>query len=154
MILAWPLIAKAFTEDEAVFYNSPTESVVLVAATGAPEAPQKPRERVLGSNSTYAPSANTEAVQRQIEATFGVGHIMYWVALNESGLDPYAASGTGPEGVFQIAQRTWRSFECEGTHFDYRANIACAKKIYDKNGLQDWEWSRNEGFDGGWGKHL
>lgn len=79
---------------------------------------------------------------------------MYWVAVNESSLNPHAESGTGPVGVFQIAGVTFKQHKCTGDRYDYRANIRCAKKIYDANGLVDWRWSEHEGSQGGWHKHL
>jgi len=101
-----------------------------------------------------AQNAPLGVVTDEIERVFGKNHIMYWVAVNESELSPTAASGSGAEGVFQITQGTWRNFKCSGTHFDYKANVQCAKKIYDANGLTDWRWSKYEGSQGGWAKHL
>lgn len=93
-------------------------------------------------------------VVKEIERVFGKDHIMYWVALNESEFNPTAESGTGPVGVFQIAGVTWRHHKCAGDRYNYKDNIACAKIIYDANGLTDWRWSKDHGADGGWGKRL
>lgn len=96
----------------------------------------------------------TGSVKDLIDAEFGAGHIMYWVALNESDLDPTAESGTGPVGVFQIAGITWRDYDCTGNRYNAYDNIQCARKIYDKRGLKDWRWSEYHGSHGGWHKNL
>lgn len=148
---AWPKIARAITSDEESFYTSPTEYTALLAAVDPFKAPVRPVVRSSGSNNTQILDP---AIQAKIEAEFGVGHIMYWVAVNESALVPSAANPSGAKGLFQIVGITWRGYGCTGNVFNTDDNIRCARKIYDKRGLKDWEWSRHEGFDGGWGKRL
>lgn len=79
---------------------------------------------------------------------------MYWVAVNESGLDPSQDNPSGAKGLFEIVGTTWRLFKCTGSPYDAYDSAACAKKIYDSNGTKDWNESKYKGFDGGWGKHL
>lgn len=144
----YPLIARAVTLREP--YLSTPDSVLVSS------------NAILGTSDTsdsyataYASgSYESSEVAYIIEKYFGANHIMYWVALNESTLDPSAYNPSGAQGLFQIVGITWRHFKCEGDPFNAVDNTLCAKKIYEKNGLRDWEWSRNHGSDGGWGKRL
>lgn len=161
LIAFWPWVAQAIVSDERGFLVEPggTDGRLLEADPERrfidPPPPPKPHlESIQVRKTMNAPSVPSGAVQRLVEAEFGKGHIMYWVALNESGFDPMAASGTGPKGVFQIANQTWAGYKCTGNVYNASDNIKCARKIYDANGLTDWRWSKWEGFDGGWGKRL
>lgn len=150
LLIALPLTLHAITSDGADFYNSPTQDTVLVASVGTPQASKQPPTGVSGSNRTYPDS---EVAQAILEA-FPDAPIMYWVAVNESGLDPNIANPSGAKGLFQITGGTWRGSGCTGNVFNATDNIKCARKLYDKNHLSDWSESKYKGFGGGWGKHL
>lgn len=66
------------------------------------------------------------------------------VAKCESGLNPTAKSKhSTATGVFQIIKGTWALYQCEGERTNAADNIACAKKIYDRN-------ERKFNTGGGW----
>jgi len=156
-----PSITGAVTIEDDLKSNPFTTSVDLVALTPSPEidydsTPSKPVKQEINQTPAATPvlSADKEEVAKMVIAEFGEGNIMYWVALNESDFNPYAASGTGPVGVFQIAGSTWTAYGCTGSRVNAADNIQCARKIYDTNGLTDWRWSKYAGYNGGWGKNL
>jgi len=152
------LVARAVTVDAPLVHSNATDQVALTATGGIIVSPAKAgttgKSQATVSKEAVRAYIGPEGVKQAIEAEFGPGHIMYWVAVNESELDPLAESGTGPEGVFQIARQTWRNYKCEGDVFNAADNIKCARKIYDANGLTDWRWSMYHGSQGGWAKHL
>lgn len=142
-------------------HSSETTSVVLLPTRGivikpSSEGVHKAPESLIAAPEPSGVSAykDREDVKQALEREFGPNHIMYWVAVNESALDPSAANPSGAKGLFQIVGTTWRGYGCTGDVFNAEDNIKCARKIYDRNGLRDWEWSRNHGSDGGWGKRL
>lgn len=150
LAVLWPLIVHAVTEDEVGVHNSPTEYTALVAATGAPEAPKRVFKRTSGVSAT----ASDPRIAEAILAAFPDAPIMYWVAVNESGLDPSVSNPSGAKGLFEIVGSTWRGTGCTGDPFNAEDSIACARKIYDTSGTAPWNESKYKGFDGGWAKHL
>lgn len=143
MIVAWPLIAKAITTDELGVYTSPTEHIVLVSAVDPFKVKKQPPPVVYSPKMRVEPSADTGSVQGQIEAVFGVGHIMVSVARAESRFIPTAKNPKSTAtGVFQILIGTWNHYGCTGSRTDAPANIACAKKIYDREGTRPWNSSK------------
>ena len=157
--LLWPLLAKAITTDEVGYYTFPTELTALLAPRTPLFAVYLPRgeaqvsgiDNVAGS---FTPETDSSEIVAQIHAVFPDAPIMYWVALNESGLDPAICNPSGACGLFQITGGTFQSCNVEGVRTELVPNLKCARILYDRNKLSDWEWSRYEGFDGGWGKRL
>lgn len=68
------------------------------------------------------------------------------VAFCESSLNPTAKSkGSTASGLFQIIRGTWNGYKCGDNPFDPDQNIACARKIYLRNGWgssASWEASK------------
>ena len=155
-----PLVARAMTKEEPEpLVHSPgnvldAKGGIYKKSVTTEEALEASKTRTAASHETAATSVPIEDVKRAIEEEFGPNHIMYWVALNESGMEPSAVNPSGASGLFQIVGTTFRGAKCEGDVFNYQDNIKCAAKLYRANGLRDWEWSRYDGFDGGWGKRL
>lgn len=70
--------------------------------------------------------------------------IMVDIAMCESGFNPKIKNpGSSASGIFQIIKDTWEDHSCEGDVFDAEDNIACAKKLYEKNGTRDWNPSKS-----------
>lgn len=70
--------------------------------------------------------------------------VMLRIAFAESGFNPLAKNpNSTASGLFQILKGTWAAHKCEGEVFDAEDNIACARKIYDRNGTRDWLASKN-----------
>jgi hypothetical protein len=47
------------------------------------------------------------------------------------------------KGCFQILDSTWKGEKCKGTdHYDFRANIFCAKILFDRYGTTPWNESK------------
>jgi hypothetical protein len=69
------------------------------------------------------------------------------VAFCESSLNPNAKSkGSTASGLFQIIRGTWKGYKCGDNPFDPDQNIACARKIYLRNGwgsTASWDASSN-----------
>ena len=57
------------------------------------------------------------------------------VAFCESSLNPNAKhTNSSASGLFQIVKGTWNGYKCGDNKFDPDQNIACARKIYLRNG--------------------
>lgn len=57
------------------------------------------------------------------------------VAKCESSLnDKIKSPKSSARGLFQIILGTWEDYNCEGSRLNFKDNIACAKKIFDRNG--------------------
>jgi len=57
------------------------------------------------------------------------------VAFCESSLNPEAKhKDSSAKGIFQIIRGTWNGYKCTGDPLIADDNIACARKIYLKNG--------------------
>lgn len=117
MIAAWPLIAKAFTEDEVGFYNSPTEYTALLAALGPPEAPKQPRSGVM-ERIAYCESKNVATAK-----------------------NPRSTAS----GRFQFLKSSWQYYgmqkwgTLEGKNiFDYDDNTELAYWVYEREGVTPW----------------
>lgn len=86
---------------------------------------------------------DTESVKREIEEVFGENHIMLKVAKCESEYKQFAFNPTNnsnDRGIFQISEK----YHGVGDEmYDVKKNIAYAKKLYDRNGLKDWVWSKH-----------
>ena len=55
----------------------------------------------------------------------------------------YKNPNSTAKGCFQILDGTWRDHKCKGDdHYDFRANILCAYKLYLANGTTDWNASK------------
>lgn len=46
------------------------------------------------------------------------------------------------KGLFQILDGTWKYYGCTGDPYDAEDNIACAVKIYAKQGTTPWDSSK------------
>lgn len=74
---------------------------------------------------------------------FSDAPIMLEVARAESRLNPYAKNPhSSAFSVFQILSGTWTAYGCEGVRGVVADEIACARKIYDKDGLAPWRASQ------------
>lgn len=61
------------------------------------------------------------------------------VAFCESSLNEKAAhQHSSAKGLFQVINGTWKSNKCSGDPLNADDNIACAKKIYDRQGWRPW----------------
>lgn len=74
------------------------------------------------------------------------------VAENESMFDETVCNSIRACGLFQIIPSTFKSCKVEGLATEAIPNIKCARILYDRRGLKDWEDSRTKGASGGWGK--
>lgn len=135
MIAVWPLIARAFTEDESPYHTSATLDVALRGSVGVVEAPTSPVERVSVPIAVNPPSD----VQRLVEAEFGEGHIMVRIIAAESQFVPTAQNPRSTAaGLGQILLGTWNSYGCTGNRYDAVDNLRCTKKIYEAEGTRPW----------------
>lgn len=85
-----------------------------------------------------------ESIIKEIHDTFPDAPIMERVARCESQLDQFAYNPTNnshDRGIFQIS----RKYHGQDDHdmYDVKKNIAFARTLYDKNGLRDWNASRD-----------
>lgn len=91
-----------------------------------------------------------------IKQEFGPNHVMYYVALAESGeRDPITkeylpcVNNVNPtstaRGCFQILKGTFADpyYGCTGDRMKIEDNVACAKKIYAKSGTRPWNASKH-----------
>lgn len=92
----------------------------------------------------------SDTPEEMVRAEFEDAPVMLSIALCESGdgckppINPKAKNPhSSARGVFQITRGTWKYFECEGDPLDAADNIACARKIYDRNGTRDWNASKS-----------
>lgn len=139
------------------FYGSahPVETPVLVDSVRAQsivEATPAPGEvdgpaRITSIVTTWGtpiPTPKPVTVREKIANTFGDSHIMDKVAFCESSYNPKAAhSVSSAKGVFQIIRGTFKGNNCDGDPLNADDNIKCAKKIYDRRGLQPWDASKH-----------
>lgn len=117
-------------------------------AISAPEGPIK-RVGDRTKNIKVSPEEVTR-VTALIRATFPDAPIMLQVAIAESNLDCGVRNpGSSASGCFQILKGTWRDYGCIGDVFKAEDNIACARKIYDRDGTRPWNESKYM-----WGKYL
>lgn len=117
MIAAWPLIARAITEDEVGYYNSPTEYTALRAATGAPEASKLPPNGVM-ERIAYCESKNVATAKN---------------------------SRSTASGRFQFLKGSWEYYgmkkwgTLEGRDvFNYDDNTELAYWVFDREGTTPW----------------
>lgn len=69
----------------------------------------------------------------------------------ESGGNPKAKNkNSTATGLFQIIEGTWRSYRCEGDRTNPSDNIACAWKIYERNG---YRFNTNGGWSASYACH-
>lgn len=84
------------------------------------------------------------SVRAYIANEFKDAPIMVRIAQAESQFD---CSQKNPDstakGCFQILDGTWKDYKCEGgDHYEMKANVACARIIYDASGTQPWDASK------------
>lgn len=85
-----------------------------------------------------------------ISDAFPDAPIMVAIANAEAGFDCGIKNpGSSARGCFQIVGSTWKDAKCVGDILDPKANIACARKLYDANGVSPWNESRYS-----WGKYT
>lgn len=85
-----------------------------------------------------------ERIIELIEETFWDAPVMLRVARCESGLKSDAYNPTNDShdrGIFQISRKYHGQSDAD--MYDVRKNLAYARQLYDKNGLRDWEASRD-----------
>lgn len=74
-----------------------------------------------------------------IADTFPNAPVMLKVANAESGYNEKAKNpGSTARGLFQVIQSTQKNYGCTGDMYDPEDNVACAKKLYDKDGTSHW----------------
>lgn len=93
-------------------------------------------------------------VREKVELEFKDAPIMVRIADAESDFRPDQTNkNSSASGVFQILRGTWKDYKCEGDfeteRFDADANIACARKIYNRSGTTPWNPSKHD-----WGRYL
>lgn len=137
MIAAWPLIARAITEDEVGYYNSPTEYTALLPATGAPAAPKLPPERVLPSNTRIATYQHTEGILGRIAQCESQGNL-------------YAKNPRSTaKGKYQFLDGSWKYYGKKLWGSEWINKSVWSEKDQDElaeyvvslNGYRDWEAS-------------
>lgn len=64
----------------------------------------------------------------------------YWLAMEESQLDPEACNGEGTSacGVYMFIDSTWEE-ECEGDKIDAHDNVKCAVRLLSEGKEYHWE---------------
>lgn len=91
------------------------------------------------STATYHPSTPELVI-----LAFPDAPIMHRVAWAESKFDPKAKNPSSTaSGVFQILSGTWAHYKCVGDVFEASDNIACARRIYDREGTRPWNASKH-----------
>ena len=89
-------------------------------------------------------------VKEVVKREFADAPIMVHIADAESQYDCTAKNPTSSaKGCFQILDGTWKDHKCVGNVLEPIDNIDCARKLYTKNGTNDWNASR-----GTWGKYV
>lgn len=136
MIIAWPLIAIAITEDEVGYYNSPTQFTALVAATGASEAPKRHLETFQAQKTQSALYQNTEGILGRIAACESQGNL-------------YAKNPRSTaKGKYQFLDSSWKHYgmqlwgTLEGKSvFSEKDQDELAAYVVSINGFRDWNAS-------------
>lgn len=83
----------------------------------------------------------------KIQTAFPNAPVMVRIADAESDFIPTIKNpGSSASGLFQILRKTWNDYGCVGdfetSRFDPDANIACAKKLYQRSGTTPWNESK------------
>jgi transglycosylase-like protein with SLT domain len=94
----------------------------------------------LSAPRTAAPAKVAVSVYSDmVLAEFPDAPVMLRIAQAESHMLPEAKNAhSTAAGLFQILSGTWSSYRCTGDKYDASDNIACARKIYDKEGTRPW----------------
>lgn len=122
--------ALAPVEDPLIHPSDPSE-VALTAST----TPILPPTRVVSRETP----PGKEAVARAILAAFPDEPRMLEIAIAESRLEGYAQNPrSSAYSYFQILKGTFSAYGCTGTRGELETEIACARKIYDRDGLTPW----------------
>jgi hypothetical protein len=118
---------------------------VLASNLEVPVAIPKPEfgptniKKVVTYYGTPTPPLKPITVADKIKKTFPANSTMLKVAYCESKFNPRAKNPKGTAtGVFQIISSTWKSNKCIGDPTNADDNIACAKKIYEKEDTRPW----------------
>lgn len=113
-----PLIAETYVEvDGGKDLSVPPQPIPTPKATEKPEEPESVEDKILKA---WGPTEGKRALK---------------VAFCESSHNPKAShSNSSAKGLFQIIDGTWRGYKCEGDPLNPDDNIACAYKIYQRNG--------------------
>lgn len=82
------------------------------------------------------PIKHPQTIEEKIRSAFPEDpDIAVKVAFCESSLNPNAKhTNSSASGLFQIIKGTWNGYKCGDNRFDPDQNIACARKIYLRNG--------------------
>lgn len=147
LILLAPGVVKSDLESQTPISPTLSNNPPYIAIS-APEGPIK-RVGDRTKNIKVSPGEVTR-VTNLILATFPDAPIMVSIASAESGFDCGVRNpGSSASGCFQILKGTWRDYGCIGDVLDVEDNIACARKLYDKDGTRPWNESKYM-----WGKYL
>lgn len=124
--ILWPLITVAQTipvvATPVFIEGSSTDGIALVASSTLP----------------------TPTPQELVIQAFPDAPVMVRIAAAESSFIPTAKNpASTATGIFQILSGTFKSYKCDGVQSNASDNIACARKIYNKEGTAPWNSSKN-----------
>lgn len=126
-MILYPLIAKA-QGTKSPYYSTPSYVAVLDPNALSWEQVQN----------------NPVIVEHMVRRTFADAPIMVDVARAESQFVPTAKNPKSTaKGVFQILDGTFKHYKCDGNVLNASDNIRCARKIYDHEGTEPWNSSKD-----------
>ncbi len=129
-MLMVPLVAQSTTIEQKHY---PSNWIALSPVRGSISEPATVSKK----------QTATTSIEAMVASAFPNDPVMVRIAWAESRMRPEAKNpASTASGVFQILRGTWAGYECTGDPFNASDNIACAKKIYEKEGTRPWNASK------------
>ncbi len=99
---------------------------------------------VTTNESILVPAPREPTFKDLVIMEFPDAPVMVRICEAESGCTPEAKNPTSSAlGGFQILKGTWEQYKCVGSRIEASSTIACARKIYDKEGTTPWNSSKS-----------